>query len=178
MMKEEIPDFLIEMSKQMKSQNNRLTADPLFEVRYKTHLITQEGYNDTHWEVVCEDGYTLYHSENSENLGILSEYLLDSDEGWCKSWCEENEIEFSADNFMSSFEDDFDFDFDYFDMPEGVRKFHMQEIEVTVNSHLTESDAQAFIDRKQHDYPKLYIHAISMCYCENMTKLRNWIKSL
>lgn len=175
-MNKQIPDFLIEMSKQLNEQNNRSTADPLFEVRYKTHLITQEGHNESHWEIVCEDGYTLYHSEKSDSFNVLAEHLLDCDEDWCVSWCEDNEIEFNKDSFINAFDDEFDCDCDY--LPGEVRKFHMQEIEVTVNSHFTESDAQAFIDRKQHDYPKLYIYAISLCYCENMAKLRSWIKDL
>ena len=54
----------------------------------------------------------------------------------------------------------------------------MQEVEITVNSHFTEKGAQQFIDRKQHDYPKLYIYAISLCYVEQMRQLRDWIKGL
>tara|TARA_R100000805_G_C3494359_1_gene27122 strand:- start:16 stop:315 length:300 start_codon:yes stop_codon:yes gene_type:complete len=91
-MNTEIPEFLLEMSKQLNEQDNRATDDPLFEVRYK--------------------------------------------------------------------------------------KPHMQEIEVTVNSHFTEVDANAFIKRKQQEYPELYTYAISMCYCESMKQLRNWIMSL
>ena len=70
------------------------------------------------------------------------------------------------------------FDYDWHDLPEGFKKIHMQEIEVTVNSHFTESDAEAFIDRKQHDYPPLYTYAISLCYCYNMAELRRWLISL
>lgn len=177
-MKAEIPDFLIEMSKQINSQNNRMTADPLFEVRYKTHLITQEDYNESHWEIFCEDGHTLYHSKKSDDFGVLAEYLFDYDQDWCEQWFSFNDIDFkfSESSFIHFFTDLFDHDLD--DLPDGIKKLHLQEIEVTVNAHFTEVDAQAFIDRKQHDYPKLYIYAISLYFCENMTKLRNWIKEL
>ncbi|WP_027697209.1 hypothetical protein [Vibrio litoralis] len=175
----EIPDFLIEMSNQINTQSNRMTADPLFEVRYKTSLITEEGYNESHFEIVdCEDGITLYHSKSSDNYNALAEHLLESHEKWCMEWCDEEAgIEFSGNSFIADFNDNYDCH-GWMDLPEGIKKLHMQEIEVTVNSHFTEAAAQAFIDRKQHDYPKLYIYAISMCFCYPMIELRNWIKSL
>ena len=176
---ESIPSFLLEMSKQINEQNNRMTADPMFEVRHKQNLVTEEGYQESHWEVVCDSGYTLYHSERSENFDALASYLFQNEPDWCKSWLEDKDYENLAVHelqFTGLFNEHFDPDFD--ELPGEVKKLHMQEVEVTVNSHFTEADAQAFIDRKQHDYPKLYIYAISLCYCENMKKLRNWIKDL
>ncbi|EGR2446752.1 TPA: DNA N-6-adenine-methyltransferase [Vibrio cholerae] len=49
----EIPDFLIEMSKQMHEQNNRITADPIWQVRHKQYLVTEQGYNESHWEIAA-----------------------------------------------------------------------------------------------------------------------------
>ena len=43
---------------------------------------------------------------------------------------------------------------------------------------LTEEDANWFIKRKQHDYPKLYTYVESLCFCPQMIELRGWIKSL
>ncbi|WP_198521087.1 ead/Ea22-like family protein [Pseudoalteromonas spongiae] len=176
---ENIPAFLFEMSKQINEQDNRLTADPLFEVRYKDYLVTEEGYQESHWEVLCDSGHTLYHSERSENFDDLASYLFQNESDWCESWLEDKEYENVAVHelqFTDLFNKHFDTEFD--ELPSEIKKLHMQEVEVTVNSHFTEADAQAFIDRKQHDYPKLYIYAISLCYCENMAKLRNWIKDL
>ena len=79
----EIPDFLIEMSERLNTQDNRLTAHPLFEVRYKQHLITEEGYNESHWEIVDEEeGETLYNSQYSENYNELAEYLYLYEDSW------------------------------------------------------------------------------------------------
>ena len=172
----EIPDFLKEMSKQMNEQNNRCTADPLFEVRYKTSLVTESGYNESHFEIMDEEGRTLHHSGKDSDYGGLAEHLVEHHQGWCISWCEDHDIELKEGAFTEYFPCDFDPDIE--DLPGEIKALSMQEIEITVNSHFTEIDAQAFIDRKQHDYPKLYIYAISMCYCWNMTKLRNWIKGL
>lgn len=175
----EIPDFLMEMSKRINQQDNRMTSDPMFEVRYKDYLVTEEGYNESHWEFVSDDGDVLYHSGRDESFDDLALYLYENESDWCSCWiCENNLSDVQVDEFafIELFNEHFNLDYD--EIPDGVRKIHMQEIEVTVNSHFTEADAQAFIDRKQHDYPRLYIYATSLCFCWNMIELRNWIKGL
>lgn len=176
-MSENIPEFLIEMSKQMNSQDNRITADPLFEVRHKSYLVTEQGYGESHYEISSEDGVCLYHSERSDSLESLAEHLIEYHEGWCYAWCEDAGLDADRLAFLDCFPEQYD-PCGWVDLPDEIRKVHMQEIEVTVNSHFTEASAQKFIDRKQHDYPKLYIYAISLCFCEDMKKLRNWILSL
>lgn len=180
-MNNKIPDFLIKMSKQLNEQNNRMTADPMFEVRYKTSLVTECGYNESHWEIFCDSGHTLYHSEKSENLDDLASYLFQNESDWCKEWICENDltdVELDEFAFIELFNEHFDIDYNADELPDDVKKLHMQEIEVTVSSHFTEADAQAFINRKQNDYPKLYIYATSLYFCESMKKLRSWIKDL
>lgn len=187
-MNTEIPEFLLEMSKQLNKQDNRMTADPLFEVRYKKYIVTEEDYNQHHWEVINDEGDSYYHSENDENLNELAEYLFEYHKEWCIEWLEVNRIEHEMnpdrwpDDYsdLEAFQDIFncEFDFGWHYLPYDLKKLHMQEIEVTVNSHFTEADANAFIKRKQHDYPPLYTYAISMCYCWNMIELRKWIMSL
>lgn len=176
-MKTEIPKFLIEMSNQINIQNNRMTADPLFEVRYKQNLVAEEGYNESHFEIISEEGICLYHSVNSDNYNDLAEYLLEDYKGWCYGWCEAEEVKFKKDTFLECFNNNYDHD-GWVDLPDDIKKLYMQEIEVTVNSHMTEAGAEAFIKRKQHDYPKLYTYAISLCFCPQMMELRNWIREL
>ena len=173
----EIPKFLTEMSEQMNNEDARCTADPLFEVRYKTSLVTEAGYNESHYEIISEGGYTLYHSKKSDDYTELAKHLFEYEIEWAKELIEdelddEGDEEVFIDWFNGNFDDEI------YDLPTDVRKLHMQTIEVTVNSHFTEVGAQQFINRKQHDYPKLYIYAISLCYVEQMVELRNWIKSL
>jgi DNA-dependent RNA polymerase auxiliary subunit epsilon len=43
----------------------------------------------------------------------------------------------------------------------------------TINSHFTEAGAQAFINRKKHDYSELRIYGDSLVYCAEMTTLRD-----
>ena len=107
----------------------------------------------------------------------MAEYLVENYKAWCLEWCEENDVEINAGAFIEYFKDDYDPD-GWLDLPDDIKTLHMQEIEVTVNTHFTEADAKAFIERKQHDYPKLYTYATSLCFCWNMIELRQWIMSL
>jgi hypothetical protein len=181
----EIPDFLNKMSKQLNSQNNRMTADPLFEVRYKSYLITEQGYSESHFEILNDDGDCLYHSDRSDDFSELALYAIENNYDWCKEWIEDScsdecfldDGEVNQEVFIDVFLSDFAHD-GSIDLPDGLRVIYLQEIEVTVNSHFTEDGANEFIARKQHDYPKLYTYAISLCYCWDMIELRSWIKGL
>ena len=57
-MLKEIPDFLIELSKQMNTNPNRCTAHPFWQVRHKDYIATAEGYNEHHFEI--------YYDQESE----------------------------------------------------------------------------------------------------------------
>lgn len=184
----EIPDFLIEMSKQINDQDNRCTADPIWQVRCKRYLVTEAGHNEHHWEIVKEDeGSSVYNSEEdhdySDFLDFASEYYPE----WLVEWADcygclevelsdgeisDNDLEPLLDSLNSYFEPE------YQDLPEGLKVFHMQEIEEVVKTCLTEADAKWFIQRKQHDYPKLYMYVASMVFCPQMIELRNWIAGL
>jgi len=175
---EQIPAFLIEMSKQMNEQGNRMTADPIFQVRYKHYLVTAEGYNDHHWEIIePDDGHTLYHSEVCDKQR-LAEWLGDNEAEWSESWLESLESDDLASGFIDVFCDNFDVENDFDELPDSLMKIHLQEVEEVIKTCLTEADARAFIARKQHDYPKLYTYVESMVYCPQMIELRNWILSL
>jgi hypothetical protein len=183
-----IPSFLLEMSKQMHEQDNRATNAPSWQVRYKTHLVTEEGYSEHHWEIAdTEDGITLYHSIHDDNYDGLFEHLFDCQPDWLIEWAEahasmdvkapDGDIEGDCyDALLAAFNNTFNPD--WHDLPDGIKKFYMQEIEVVVRTCLTEADAKAFITRKQHDYPPLYTYVESMVFCPQMILLRNWILSL
>lgn len=50
----EVPEFLLEMSKQMREQDSRLTAHPIWQVRCKRYASTQEGINEAGYEIIEE----------------------------------------------------------------------------------------------------------------------------
>lgn len=174
-MSTQIPEFLLEMSKQMHEQDNRITAEPIFQVRYKKYLVTAEGYNESHYEIVDCDGSTVYHSAK-DNWAELEEYLLEHHEEWCIDWAENNlDCDDEAD-LKEHFKDNFPYG-PHEEYPDMAVVF-LQETEEVVKSCLTEADAKWFIQRKQHDYPPLYIYVESMVFCPQMIQLRNWIMGL
>ncbi|HAV1574503.1 TPA: ead/Ea22-like family protein [Vibrio parahaemolyticus] len=184
----EVPDFLLEMSRQMHEQDNRSTRDPIWQVKYRTHLVTEEDYNESHWEIVdTEEGITLFHSKHDSDFDGLFEHLFDCQPDWLIEWAEQyanmdvkahdGDIEGdSYDALLVAFQSHFDPNVQ--ELPDSLKKFHMQEVEVVVKTCLTEADANAFIKRKQHDYPKLYTYVESMVFCPQMIQLRDWILSL
>lgn len=175
----EIPEFLLEMSRQIKEQDNRCTAEPIYQVRCKRYLITEEGYSESHWELHAEDsdGYPIYSTKPGFNSDHSSSEFYEANEEWCDDWLVDNDLEPCSVEFYTNF------CFKQFkesgdEWPEGYRVIHLQETEEVIKTCLTKADADYFIQRKQHDYPKLYTYAGSMVYCPQMIQLRNWILSL
>ena len=174
----EIPSFLLEMSQQMHQQPSRCPAEPIWQVRCKRYLITEQGYNEHHWVIANEDGDDVYRSHVDSDYKKLAEHLIDSDKEWCIEWCDDIDVELGDEgDFIAKFSMQYDPD-GYLDLPDGYKRLYLQETEEVIKTCLTEADARAFIARKQHDYPKLYTYVESMVFCPQMIELRNWILSL
>ncbi len=168
----EIPEFLLEMSKQMHEQDNRLTAHPIWTVCYDEEYVTQDGYNESYIAAFDEEGNKIC---NDDDLTELAEYLEENHEDWFNKFLADygvNDSEEPHEEFCSLFCVETD------DLPEGLKFLAIAKRMKPVKYCLTESDAKAFIKRKQHDYPKLYTYVESMVFCPQMIDLRNWIMSL
>jgi len=171
----EIPQFLLEMSEQINTQDNRITADPIWQVCYDKEHITAEGYESY---ITCgsigDGDYTLILSTEDGSLAdndFAIDYLQENHAGFCKYWCESFEKEMSDFDFIEQFEN---YEMDNL----GFQINYMTRRKEVVKTCLTEVDAKWFIQRKQHDYPKLYTYVESMVFCPQMIELREWIKSL
>lgn len=162
----EIPKFLLEMSEQLNTQDNRITADPLFCVYYDEKVPTSEDYADGH-EYYDDEGlvgdFEDYRQALIDNADSNEEYI-------------ERLLEFAGcDDLGEVCEGDLD-SFDEYTMC-FYKVFHLKKKHF-VKASLTEAGAQQFIDRKQHDYAPLYIYAESMCYQWQAIELRKWIMSI
>ena len=179
-MNAEIPEFLIEMSKQMRAQPNRGTAHPFWQVRCKRYIVTECGYDEHHW-VLCDsdsDGGGEFFRSDNDGLIVAADYLKEYHEEWFleqvkrakddEFWEEMTDQEIFAESF----------DFDYEDLPAEINRVFVQEVEEIVTTHLTEVGAKQFIKRKQHDYPKLYTHVESAYWSPQLRELQDWIKGL
>lgn len=172
-MKKEIPDFLIEMSKQMNEQPNRCTAHPFWQVRCKREVTCAEGREDF-WVIVDtgNDYEEIYSSEtcNTEEFVL---YMIEHYHGWVVDWQDDNDCPFNASNFEVENE--------IHRLPDGyneLEKIPMQRIEQVVTTHMTQADAEWFIKRKQHDYPPLYTYVESAYWSPQLRDLQDWIISL
>lgn len=167
----EIPEFLLEMSNQLNTQDNRITADPIWHVCYDKKEITEDGYQEFTEYAVSDGDYDIVYSNETDSLcdnEWAIEYLQDHYPEFCEKWEKENDAKF----------EDFDIESELRNLPKDIEEYHMTRRREIVKTCLTESDANWFINRKQHDYPKLYTYVFSMCYCPQMIELRKWIKSL
>lgn len=168
----EIPAFLLEMSKEINTQDNCMTSEPIITVCHDERLTTAEGYQEDGSKWCGEDGVIC---DGGDIEGLL-DHLRDNYESWYESYCDNNDIDQDDD-------DSFDQAMGYFDpeiedLPEDVSAWFYQNTRKTVKYCLTRSDAETFINRQQHNYPKLYTYVESMHSCPQMIVLRNWIKSL
>lgn len=172
----EIPEFLLEMSTQMNEQPNRSTAHPFWQVRCKRYLVTAEGYNEHHWELV-EEGEGVFFRHDLNSLLDAAEWFKENREEWFNARVLEADDEFwEGQSHTEIFVDSFDYDFE--SLPDGVSRVFVQEVEDIISTHFTEHDAKWFIERKQHDYPKLYTYVESAYWSPQVKQLQDWIKSL
>lgn len=173
-MKVEIPDFIIELSKQLNEQPSRSTAHPFYQVRCKRPYVTMEGYDSKYFEIYDED--SVVFTSNWKDAGCkesdFSNYLIENHQDWLSDTFEDVEV-IDVDFLLENF------NFDECDnLPDGLTKIWVQEIEDVVSTHLTLDEAEAFIKRKQHDYPKLYTYAESAYWSPQLRHLQDWLKEL
>lgn len=172
-----IPDFLLDMSRSLNSQNNRSTADPIFQVKQPQYFVTEEGYSEHHYEIFDEEGSVFSSESSSDEVG--KRYLLDKYRPACESWLrseyEESEIE--GRGFDELFQDKFNLKRDVEDFHDALRRICMQEVGVVLHTCFTEKEALA-IKELYHPKLKVYVYAVSLNRAPETKKLRNWIKSL
>ena len=179
----ETPKFLLEMSKQLNEQDNRCTADPIWQVRCKRTRVTASEYTDTFEIIDSDEGFPIATSKSDLDVNeqIVDHLQCDEDDLPIifESWVDDNyddDDELTGAEKIEFFLDNFDPEYNELD---GFNLIWVEEYEdIIKGAFLTESDANWFIRRKQHDYPKLYTYVESMYHCPQMIELRNWIKGL
>ena len=169
----EVPGWLLEMAEQMRGQPTRSTAHPFWQVRCKRHIPTAEGYNDSHYEVVGDEGVVW---RSIDPIKGLIDHLLENHEEWCRRWAEDHDHMKDCSTVAEAIESFFDASEG--ELPDGLTSVFVQEVEEVVTTHLTQADAEWFIKRKQHDYPPLYTYVESAYWSPQMRQLQDWIISL
>jgi hypothetical protein len=173
-----IPDYIIELSKQMNESPNRCTAHPFWQVRTYEYLPTDSERNVDHW-VLCDDEGVFFES-NKNDYRDLAKVVKDRYPEYFSSVVEEyrsihgkfKEV-LDVDDFASAF------DIEYEELPLEVDRVFMQKVETVVWTGLTEAAANQFIKRKSHDYPSgLFTYVESAYWSPQFADLIEWIKAL
>jgi len=178
-----IPEFLLEMSDQLNTQDNRCTADPIWQVMCKRIRVTAYEYSDRFQIIDCEwDHCVVADSEDGDiNQQIVEHLDCDPDdlptnfEQWVDTNCDYDH-ELSGQQKIEFFIENFDHDSDK--LYDGYDKVWIEEYEQIIKTCLTEHDADYFIKGNQHNYPHMYTFVDSMYRCPQMIALRQWIMGL
>ena len=140
-----IPSFLLEMSKQINTQDNRITAEPIWQVCYDKEHVTADGY----------ENYVTYGDINDGEYSLIfsSESGSYADNDHATDWLMEHKPDFCME--LSARRDEPVKDMDFEDIFHEIDDCNIQQNFMTrrrevVKSCLTESDAEWFIQRKQH----------------------------
>lgn len=179
--KAEIPEFLLEMSKQMNEQDSRGASNPIWVVCYDDYLATTDEINEVSYEIYDNDIYgdgPIYR-ELIDDRDTLMSHVLAHYPNELEAWLEEHEYNQEEEPIKTAIEwiDDID-DFVNELGVSSLSRLGLQKVTREVRYCLTESDANSFIDRKSHDFPPLYTVVKSMEHCPQMVALRTWVQSL
>jgi len=144
-----VPEWMAEISGNLKTQDNRITADPLFVVLQKSPIVVDEDYD--HDRIVWVD------DEGNE-----------AEEGTVKQL-----------DYMRSDVDDLHFLEDEIELGEDDRqqwrRLAIKEADQFVTACLTESGAKAYLKRDGHNLNQPFIFVTSLYRNEEMKQLRNWL---
>lgn len=154
-MKATIPQWLIELSKELATQDGRATADPAFAVREQVTLPCHDYFDPDGWQAVSVD--------------YCSKSPFFEDPSDAVAWVNESEsVDLTADDMRLG------------DLAaKGTYRlwpvFRSMRI---VNTFLTDKAARQYIEENRHHLDAPDVFVISLNRCHEMIRLRKWILSL
>jgi len=120
---EQIPDFLLEMSRQINTQDNRITADPIWMVCYDKEHITADGFEEyIQWVDRDNEHHVICNNEDCSNMPI---YLKDHYPDWYNKFIVDNCIYGDCSADTEYFINYFDMDIHGYDLPSSIEKFYI-----------------------------------------------------
>lgn len=145
----------------LKTQDNRITADPLFVVFQKRRVSADSNFSD--------DYFFVLDSETScESIQELREWLRDNSD------LEKYNDDINKDNIMSELSVE---DFRILEMAEneGFTKHYYQVIDIFVTACFTEEGAKDYLRQNQHNLNKPYIYVTSLYRNDEMIGIRDML---
>lgn len=145
-----VPEWMHGISEGIKTQNNRITADPLFVVFQKRKIVVDEDYDYDRISWGNSDG-----EADDEVQNQLNAYYDDAESDFWRS----DEIEF-------------------FDVDTGIEVFRrcaLKEVDEFVTACFTEVGANDYLMANGHNLNQPFIFVTSLYRNEEMKRLRGWL---
>ena len=154
--KESFEEFMKRLQYHNKGEGveRHITADPIFNVQNKTRTYgLNSEYSDT-WIILCPDRETDW-----DDVESLMEDIDEEGDKFSKI------LEYAdCQNKEEFLEADEDLQIDALESCEYDQVFYQEGWEY-VSSHFTREAAEAFIERKGHDYRELRVYVDAQVYC-------------
>lgn len=144
-----VPEWMSEISENLKTQDNRMTADPMFVVFQKDDIVVDEDYDHDVIVWVDDEG----NKADPETVDQLNDMRADM----VGVYYMENEIELGDEERQE------------------WRRFAIKETDKFVTACFTEAGAKAYLNRDGHNLKKPFIYATSLYRNEEMKRLRDWL---
>jgi len=174
--KREDVEFLKNFKKELKTQNNRYTSNPLYVIMDKKELVTAGGYNEhrscwmddegTEWKTL-ESLFDYLEENYSEELEAY--YELDEDDISIKEMFLEDHNDGTEEIYVKGLTDKFTL-------------VHLQKFDNIKGSGVYsffENDAKEHLESNRSHYSKgAHTHACSLWRSPRMEKLLNWIRDV
>ncbi|MCL1485171.1 DHHA1 domain-containing protein (plasmid) [Marinobacter sp. M3C] len=148
-----VPEWMHGISEGIKTQNNRITADPLFVVFQKHEIVVDEDYDYDRISWGNSDG-----EADDEVQARLDEMRSDPDS------------DFFMDNEIELHDEDTGI--------EDFRRCALKEIEEFVTACFTEAGANDYLAVNGHNLRKPFVYVTSLYRNEEMKRLRGWLMQL
>ena len=174
--KREDVEFLKNLKKELETQNNRHTYNPLYVIMDKKELVTAGGYNEhrscwmdeegTEWETLEE---LFEYLEEHYNEELESHYELDGDESTIKEMFLDDHSDGCEELYVKGLTDKFTL-------------VHLQEFDNIQGSGVYsffENDAKEHLESNRYHYNKgAHTYACSLWRSPRMEKLLNWVRQV
>lgn len=148
-----VPEWMEKISSALKTQDNRITADPLFIVFQKGEVVVDEDYDHDRIVWVDDEGNEADDEVDAQlnwmRGGVGGEHFMD------------NEIELIDED----------------ECREEWRRLAIKEVDEFVTACLTETGAESYLKVSGHNLRKPYIFVTSLFRNEEMKRLRDWLLS-
>jgi hypothetical protein len=142
----------------LKTQDNRITSDPLFVVFQKRRVSADSNFSESYWFVLDSETTCENHKELREWLEGNCDFLkynngIDHNNISDETQVEDYKVEEMAEN-------------------EGFEKYYYQDIDIFVTACFTEEGAKDYLRQNQHNLTKPYIYVTSLYRNDEMIGIR------